>query len=196
MIDEGFLTTNDVLKYLKVNLRTIYRLIKAGKIPAVRVGRQWRFRKSDIDSWLELERSHRNPPGISPPSPVQPATSNGRPRILVVNGQDGIRDLISETLNPDKYAVDTVEDGRVALERIQLIEYDLLITDLMIPGANGLTMIREAKRLKAGLPIIIITGFPSEKSAIEAANLGVSGYFTKPLDVSKVLPVVTGVLGV
>src|SRR3954453_14929705 len=53
MIDETFLTTEEVLEYLQVNLRTVYRLIKAGKIPAVRVGRQWRFRKRDIDAWLE-----------------------------------------------------------------------------------------------------------------------------------------------
>ncbi len=49
-IDEIFLTTGEVLSYLQVNLRTVYRLIKAKKIPAVRVGRQWRFRKSDIDA--------------------------------------------------------------------------------------------------------------------------------------------------
>ena len=48
MIDETFLTTEEVLEYLQVNLRTVYRLIKAGKIPAVRVGRQWRFRKRDV----------------------------------------------------------------------------------------------------------------------------------------------------
>src|SRR5579859_1984621 len=53
MMDESFLTTEEVLEYLQVNLRTVYRLIKAGKIPAVRVGRQWRFRKRDIDSWLD-----------------------------------------------------------------------------------------------------------------------------------------------
>ena len=49
--DEIFLTTEEVLEYLQVNLRTVYRLIKAGKIPAVRVGRQWRFRKRDISSF-------------------------------------------------------------------------------------------------------------------------------------------------
>ena len=50
MMDESFLTTEEVLEYLQVNLRTVYRLIKAGRIPAVRVGRQWRFRKRDITS--------------------------------------------------------------------------------------------------------------------------------------------------
>ena len=54
--DEIFLTTEEVLEYLQVNLRTVYRLIKAGKIPAVRVGRQWRFRKRDIDAWLDTQR--------------------------------------------------------------------------------------------------------------------------------------------
>ena len=53
--DEVFLTTEEVLEYLQVNLRTVYRLIKAGKIPAVRVGRQWRFRKRDIDAWLDRQ---------------------------------------------------------------------------------------------------------------------------------------------
>ena len=55
-MDETFLTTEEVLGYLQVNLRTVYRLIKAGKIPAVRVGRQWRFRKRDIDAWLNSQR--------------------------------------------------------------------------------------------------------------------------------------------
>src|SRR5215212_3628371 len=55
-MEEGFLTTEEVLEYLQVNLRTVYRLIKAGKIPAVRVGRQWRFRKRDIDAWLDSQR--------------------------------------------------------------------------------------------------------------------------------------------
>ena len=58
-MDESFLTTEEVLEYLQVNLRTVYRLIKAGKIPAVRVGRQWRFRKVDLDVWLNAQRTSR-----------------------------------------------------------------------------------------------------------------------------------------
>ena len=56
-MEDAFLTTEEVLDYLQVNLRTVYRLIKAGKIPAVRVGRQWRFRKRDLDVWLEAQRT-------------------------------------------------------------------------------------------------------------------------------------------
>lgn len=55
--DEAFLTTDEVLNYLKVTSRTIYRLIKAGELPAIRVGRQWRIRRSDLNAWLEARRA-------------------------------------------------------------------------------------------------------------------------------------------
>jgi len=51
-----FLTTDDVLGYLRINARTVYRLIKNGDIPAVRIGRQWRIRRCDLDSWLNGQR--------------------------------------------------------------------------------------------------------------------------------------------
>jgi excisionase family DNA binding protein len=54
---DGFLTTEDVLGYLKTTPRTIYRLIRTGELPAVRVGRQWRFRRSDLDAWVDRQRA-------------------------------------------------------------------------------------------------------------------------------------------
>src|SRR6266496_2650032 len=100
MMDETFLTTEEVLEYLQVNLRTVYRLIKAGKIPAVRVGRQWRFRKRDIDAWLDSQQRPRGGtaraangavPAAATPTP-RPAAE--RPRILVVDDESSIRDLL------------------------------------------------------------------------------------------------------
>ena len=195
MIDETFLTTDEVLKYLQVNLRTVYRLIKAGKIPAVRVGRQWRFRKADIDAWLERERSHTVPPVLASPTSAQPAKPDARLRVLVVDDEASIRDLLSKTLALADYDVDVAHDGRAALERMRLFSYDLLITDLNMPGIDGLTVIHEARRLHENLPVIIITGFSTEASAIEAANLGVSGYLTKPFKVPKMLSVAAKALG-
>ena len=55
-----FLTTEEVLDYLKVNSRTIYRLIHRGDLPAVRIGRQWRFRQTDLDAWLDRQRAAVN----------------------------------------------------------------------------------------------------------------------------------------
>ena len=193
MKDDVFLTTEEVLEYLQVNLRTVYRLIKAGKIPAVRVGRQWRFRKADIDAWLESQRPRASRPTTSSTSRHVPPA--GRPRILVVDDEESIRELLSKTLALADYEVDLAPDGRTALDRLRLIQYDLLITDLRMPGVDGLTVIREARRLKADLPVIIITGYSSEASAIEAINLGVQGYLTKPFRVPRVLASAAKALG-
>ena len=196
MIDETFLTTEEVLEYLQVNLRTVYRLIKAGKIPAVRVGRQWRFRKRDIDAWLDSQRPRggsRQAPAAAPAT--RPAGGNVRPRVLVVDDEASIRDLLSKTLALAEYDVDVAPDGRSALERMRMDPYDLLIADLKMPGMDGLTVIREAKRYKGDLPVIIITGFSTESSAIEAVNLGVAGYLTKPFRVPQVLAAAAKALG-
>ncbi len=192
--DEIFLTTEEVLEYLQVNLRTVYRLIKAGKIPAVRVGRQWRFRKRDIDAWLDTQR----PRGERMPQAAvadRPQARDGRSRVLVVDDESSIRELLAKTLALAEYDVDTAPDGRAAIERLRLGHYDLLIADLKMPGMDGLTLIREAKRLKADIPVIIITGFSTESSAIEAVNLGVAGYLTKPFRVPQVLAAAARALG-
>jgi excisionase family DNA binding protein len=168
MIDESFLTTEEVLEYLQVNLRTVYRLIKAGKIPAVRVGRQWRFRKRDIDAWLESQRP-RN--ARATPATARPAaTASGARVLLVVDDEHDPRPAVEDALA--EHDVDIAPDGRTVLERLRIIPYDL-ITDLKMPST--------AHGHPRGAPshadlLVIITGFPNEASAIEAVNLGVSGY--------------------
>jgi excisionase family DNA binding protein len=52
---QGFLTTDEVLGYLNTTPRTIYRLIRNGELPATRIGRQWRFRRADLDRWIERQ---------------------------------------------------------------------------------------------------------------------------------------------
>lgn len=186
-----FLTTEEVLEYLQVNLRTVYRLIKAGKIPAVRVGRQWRFRKRDIDAWLDTQRTQSGGGATSVPA----AARHAHARVLVVDDEASIRELLSKTLALAEYEVDTASDASVALERVRVADYDLMIADLKMPGMDGLTLVREVKRLRTELPVIIITGYSTESSAIEALNLGVAGYLTKPFRVPQVLAAAAKALG-
>ena len=196
-MDESFLTTEEVLEYLQVNLRTVYRLIKTGKIPAVRIGRQWRFRKSDIDAWLANQQTSLSP---APATPRETETTTitscrDRPKVLIVDDEASIRDLLAKTLALADYDVDVVANGQVALEQVRRNGYSLLITDLKMPGLDGLSVISEARRVDSRLPVIVITGYSSESTAIEAANLGVSGYLTKPFKVPKVLEVAARALG-
>lgn len=197
MSDENFLTTEEVLDYLQVNLRTVYRLIKAGKIPAVRVGRQWRFRKREIDAWLESSRPASGGGFVLPEDGLggMVGGANERPRILVVDDEQAVRDLLSKTLTMADYDVDSADDGPTAIEKMRAVEYDLLITDLKMPGMDGLSVIREARKLAADLRVIIITGYSTEASAIEAINLGVSGYLTKPFRLPRILAAAARALG-
>jgi excisionase family DNA binding protein len=189
-MDDAFLTTEEVLDYLQVNLRTVYRLIKAGKIPAVRVGRQWRFRRRDLDAWLEAQRTR----AAQGPRRGR-SEADGRARVLVVDDEASIRELLSRTLALADYEVDSAPDGATAVDRLRILDYDLLITDLRMPGVDGLAVIREARRLKSDIPIIIVTGHSTEASAIEAINLGVQGYLTKPFRVPRVLAAAAKALG-
>ena len=185
--DESFLTTEEVLAYLNVNLRTIYRLIKAGSIPAVRVGRQWRFRKRDLDTWLESQRHIE----------TKPSTIKSRSRILLVDDEESVRRLLSRMLE-SAYDVEAAADAESAIRLLREPDahYDLLISDLNMPGMDGLALIREARRIDSTLPAIVITGFSSESLAIEALNLGVAGYLTKPFGTTQDLAAAAMALGV
>ena len=185
-----FLTTEEVLEYLQINLRTVYRLIKAGKIPAVRVGRQWRFRKG-TSTRGSTARGRPRAVRRRPAAPVR----TGRPRVLVVDDEASIRDLLTKTLALAEYDVETAGDGSAALGLLRESNYDLLIADLSMPGMDGLTLIRQVRHLRSDLPIIIITGFLSESSAIEAVNLDVTSYLLKPFGVPDVLAAARKALG-
>jgi excisionase family DNA binding protein len=185
--DDVFLTTEEVLDYLQVNVRTVYRLIKAGQLPAVRVGRLWRFRRSDIDAWLERQRPRHHADSGAP-----------RARVLVVDDEPNIREMLARTLALAHYEVDTAPDAKTAIRMLRdpAGRCDLLVADLNLPDVDGLSLIREVKRFRAALPIIIITGFSTESSAIEAINLGVAGYLTKPFRVPQVLAAAAKAIGV
>ena len=182
MGDDQFLTTEEVLSYLQINLRTIYRLLKARQIPAVRVGRQWRFRRADLDAWLAARAANGRDPLT-------------RPRILVVDDDPAVLELLGKSLQLSDYEVDLCGDGPSGLERMSNTDYDLLIVDLKMPGMDGLSVIREARRRNLELPVIVVTGFSTEANAIEAINLGVSGYLTKPFRIPRLLNVTARALG-
>ena len=95
------------------------------------------------------------------------------------------------------YDVEVAPDGETAMRLLRQPDahYDLLISDLNMPGIDGLMLIREAQRIDPALAAIVITGYSSESSAIAALNLGVAGYLTKPFGTAQVLAAAAKALG-
>jgi len=106
--------------------------------------------------------------------------------ILVVDDDDGIRNLVKKYLNENNYLVTTAFSAEDALEKINLIKFDLIILDIMMPGKSGLEFIKEnQKRLET--PIILLTakGEPSER--IEGLEVGADDYLPKPFEPKELL---------
>ena len=106
-------------------------------------------------------------------------------KLLIVDDEQGMRDLLSIMLRKQGYEVDVAESGEEAISRVTREEYDLLVTDISMPGLDGLTVLRRVREIAPELPTILITAYASTESAIEALKLGAYDYIVKPFDVEE-----------
>ena len=112
------------------------------------------------------------------------------PRVLLVEDELNMARTLAKNLERAGYVVSHASEGAAALARLNDEPFDVVVTDLKMPGMDGMTLIREARGLSAELAIVIITAVPSQASAIDAVNLGVRGYVTKPFRIPQILDVV------
>ena len=101
--------------------------------------------------------------------------------ILVVDDDEGIRLLVKKYLNENNFLVSTSESAENASKKIEIIKFDLIILDIMMPGKSGLEFIKENKK-KLNTPIILLTakGEPTER--IEGLEIGADDYLPKPFE--------------
>ena len=101
--------------------------------------------------------------------------------ILVVDDDDGIRSLVKKYLNENDYLVTTANSAEDANEKINIIKFDLIILDIMMPGKNGLEFIQE-NRKKLKTPIILLTAKGQASERIEGLEVGADDYLPKPFE--------------
>jgi DNA-binding NtrC family response regulator len=102
-------------------------------------------------------------------------------RILIVDDEDSIRDYLSMMLEREGYEVSACEDGKKALRLNTKKAYDVVITDIQLPGMSGIEVLTSLRESDPTIPVIIITGHASQESAIEALNIGAYYYLLKPV---------------
>ena len=117
---------------------------------------------------------------------AQPATAAAErrpPRILVVDDERSMRELLAIVLRREGYEVLLAENGRSAVAALERESVDLLISDIKMPDMSGVDVLRAAKKIDPDILGIMITAFASTETAVEAMRLGACDYLSKPFDV-------------
>ncbi len=100
--------------------------------------------------------------------------------ILVVDDDPIVRDVLSDFLKKEGYIVDSAFDGDDGIKKLLVKEFDIVITDLRMPGADGMDVLKNAIKLYSDISVIILTAYGTLETAIESTRLGAFGYLTKP----------------
>ena len=114
--------------------------------------------------------------------------------ILFVDDDQQILDVVKTYLTRHGYAVDTINDGRQALEQIKQKEYAAVFTDLIMPEISGLDLLKSTKNVSPGTEIIIVTGYGTIESAIEALKHGSYDYLQKPINFERLKVLIDRIL--
>ena len=114
--------------------------------------------------------------------------------ILIVDDEEGLREGLSKLLEDEGYAVLSAENGEQALEILQASHIDLVLTDMRMPGMNGIELLKNIRERYGQLGVIILTGYGQIESYIEAMNFGAIEYVSKPFKVNELKFIVHKVL--
>ena len=106
-------------------------------------------------------------------------------RILVVEDDANIVDSLDEYLSNFNYSLDIATTGTKAIEMIETADYDLILLDVHLPDFSGMDVLKQIKEHNNNLPVLVMTGFISTDSAIEAMKLGAHEFITKPFDLDR-----------
>ena len=113
--------------------------------------------------------------------------------ILVVDDDDRIRELVKQYLEENQFLVTTAKDALDAKKKIEIVKFDILVLDIMMPGESGLSLTKEIKKSNP-MPIILLTAKGEVQDRIEGLELGADDYLAKPFEPKELLLRVKNIL--
>lgn len=116
--------------------------------------------------------------------------------ILIVEDEPRMRRLLEITLGEEGHSVQTAEDAETGVKTLRKNGVDLIVTDLKLPGMNGLEFLQEAKAINASVPVVVMTAYGSVETAVEAMKAGASDYVLKPFTMAEMKLVINKELDV
>jgi DNA-binding NtrC family response regulator len=135
------------------------------------------FRISKIEELMQSVLGTGGYPGEEKPYKLK--------KILIVEDDEILRNMLSETLSSLDYFPIGVEDGQMALVQLETQDFDLVISDIRMPKMDGITLLKNIKEMVSQLPVVLITGFSSTYPAQRALQEGADGYLAKPFRIEK-----------
>ena len=176
---DNLMDIKETAEYLKMNKMTIYKLARAGRIPAFRVASEWRFRKDLIDKWLMNQLK-----GKPVEKEIDIDEFAGPKSVLIVDDEEVIRNFFSEMLS--EYRIVTAQGGEEALEIIKTDRPDLVLLDLKMPGIDGMETLKRIRKIDKGLAVVILTAYGTPEVKSQAMRLGARGLMAKPFELTQI----------
>lgn len=164
------ITTKKAAQFLGVHVETIRRLARTGSIPSFKVGKDWRFRMSDLQAWIDKNQ-----------------TDFRKGRVLVVDDEENILRMLERLLTVSGYEVTTTVNGFEAINLIARQRPDVVLLDLDMPVLNGPDTLKKIQEFDAPPPVIIITGYPDSDLMMQAINLGPVLVLPKPVGTKQLI---------
>src|SRR6266700_2206116 len=112
------------------------------------------------------------------------------PTILIVEDEAKMQRLLELNLSEEGYATRTASDAERGLNLLRQEKVDLVLTDLRLPGMDGLEFLQAAKRINTALPVVVMTAYGTVETAVEAMKAGASNYVLKPFSMEEIKLVV------
>lgn len=115
-------------------------------------------------------------------------------RILVVDDEETLRSFIGNVLKDEGYEVTEASSGEEALEKVKQISFDLMLTDVKMSGIDGIQLLKMVKHIDMDCIVIVMTGYASVETSVEAMKSGAADYITKPFNIDQIKIVVSKTL--
>lgn len=125
---------------------------------------------------------------------IQKEKIMGKKKALVIDDEQVVLESLKKILTDENYEVDVSLRGRQGLEWAIDKQYDIVLTDIRMPDIGGMRILREIKRAKSSLPVVMITGYATIQSAVQAMKLGATNYIEKPFTPEELIEVVNSAL--
>lgn len=106
-------------------------------------------------------------------------------KILIIEDEQDLRETVKASLLKEKFVVETAADYWSALDKINDYDYDCILLDIMLPGGNGLDLLRELKRLRRSDSVLIVSAKDSLDDKVDGLDLGADDYLTKPFHLAE-----------